>query len=123
MQKISTLCWIGINLSKNIFIKEYQMRITDDDVKKIARLSRLKIDDTQCQSYQQELDAILDFVAQLDAVDTSDANVTQSVARQELRLRDDMAIEQKIPEDVLKNSAHSLMIGEGGVYVVPKVVE
>lgn len=99
------------------------MRISEKDVKKIANLARLKISDDECQALQGELDQILDFVAQLDEVNTDDAQVTQSVARQDLRLRADEPQKQEMPEEILKNSTDSLMLGEGGVFVVPKVVE
>ncbi len=43
---------------------------TDDDVRKIAKLSRLHLADEEIPTYREQLGSILEYVAQLQKVDT-----------------------------------------------------
>src|ERR1700735_3018436 len=47
------------------------MSLTLDDVRKVAKLGRLELSDADIAVMQQQLSAILDYVAQLDELDTS----------------------------------------------------
>ena len=44
--------------------------ITSDEIKKLAALSKLSIADDEMDKYSQELSDILDYVSQLENVDT-----------------------------------------------------
>ena len=44
--------------------------ITSEEIKKLAALSKLSISDDEMDKYSQELSDILDYVSQLDNVDT-----------------------------------------------------
>ena len=46
------------------------MQVDEATVRRIARLARIKITDGEAQSLQKELSGILDWVKQLDEVDT-----------------------------------------------------
>ncbi len=46
-------------------------KITKETVKRIATLSRLGLDDATCEQYATQCAAILEFIEQLSAVDTS----------------------------------------------------
>ena len=54
-------------------------KITTDEVKKLAALAKLAITDEDAQKYQTEFDSILEFVSQLNAVDTEDVMPTTQV--------------------------------------------
>lgn len=47
------------------------MSISSKDVEHIARLARIELTEAELQKFEKELGAILDFVAQLKKVDTS----------------------------------------------------
>ena len=39
------------------------MKLSKDDILKLAKLSRLQLDDDETEQYQSEISAILDYVA------------------------------------------------------------
>jgi len=47
------------------------MSLTLDEVRKVAKLGRLELSDSDLAVMQQQLSAILDYVAQLNELDTS----------------------------------------------------
>ena len=53
--------------------------LSSDDVLKLASLARLQLTDDEVARYQRELTAILDYVTQLDAVDTTGLEPTSQV--------------------------------------------
>lgn len=55
------------------------MKLSEEDIKNIAHLARLKIDTDDVAFYIEELSAILDYIEQLNEVDTTDAHVTSHV--------------------------------------------
>ncbi|MDX1607618.1 MAG: Asp-tRNA(Asn)/Glu-tRNA(Gln) amidotransferase subunit GatC [Candidatus Spechtbacterales bacterium] len=48
------------------------MKLTKEEVKKIADLARLEISDEKLEYYTEELSAVLDYVEQLNELDTED---------------------------------------------------
>lgn len=95
------------------------MSLNDEAVAKIARLARLRIDREQLAPMAGELNTILDFVAQLDAVNVEGVPPMTSVVAMSLRLRDDVVTDGGAAEKVLKNAPQS----EAGFFTVPKVIE
>lgn len=95
------------------------MEVDEATVRRIARLARIKITDEEAQSLQGELSGILNWVEQLDAVDTSDVEPMTSVVPIELKMRDDVVTDGEKVDEVTLNAPMS----EDGFYVVPKVVE
>ena len=51
-------------------------RISADDVRKVAHLARLQLPEDKVKAYTDQLERILDYVAQLEAVDTEGAPPT-----------------------------------------------
>src|SRR5262245_26948212 len=47
------------------------MSLTLDDVRKVAKLARLELSDADLATMQQQLSTILDYVAQLQELDTT----------------------------------------------------
>jgi aspartyl-tRNA(Asn)/glutamyl-tRNA(Gln) amidotransferase subunit C len=95
------------------------MQVDEATVRRIARLARIKITDSEAQSLQKELSGILDWVKQLDEVDTSAVEPMTRVVDQRLKMRDDEVTDGEIAERVTMNAPMT----EDGFYVVPKVVE
>ncbi len=95
------------------------MSLTRDDVKKVARLSRLRMDDQQLDELAPKLNGILGFIEQLSEVDTDNVEPLSNVARSTLPLRDDVINDGECRDAVLANAPES----EEGFFAVPKVVE
>ena len=86
---------------------------------KLAKLSRLSVNDNQLNSLEKDLKSILKFIDQLKEINTEDIDPTSNSLDQKLILRDDIAENSLSNEDLLKNVPES----ELGFFVVPKVIE
>lgn len=95
------------------------MAVDADTVRKIAFLSRLKVDDDKIKDTEDEFNKILDWVAQLNEVDTSFVEALESVNDTNLILREDNITAGNQRDEILANAPMS----EYGYFVVPKVVE
>ena len=95
------------------------MALDQDQIRDIAALSRLQIDDAQVSEYQKNLSNILDLVDQLAAVDTSAVEPMAHPLDAVQRLRADVVTETNERERFQKVAPQ---VAEGH-YIVPKVVE
>ncbi len=64
-------------------------KLSRDDVLKLARLARLELSDAEIEEYQDELSQILDYVQQLQQVDTAGLKPTNQVTGLVNVMRDD----------------------------------
>jgi len=82
--------------------------ISLDDVRKLASLSALQINDDEAAKLQTELQNILKFVEQLNAVDTTGVEPTYQVTGLENVWRDDEIIDYGLSrEALLKNTPNT----------------
>lgn len=88
-------------------------------VAKIAKLARLKMEPDRLEVMASELNRILSFVEELQAVNTDNVTPMTSVMPMKLRQREDAVTDGGDPEAVLKNAPQR----QGDFYTVPKVVE
>ena len=95
------------------------MSVDAATVKRIGRLARIRIEESEVESYQSELNAILGFVEQLNEVNVEGVEPMTSNVAQPLRLRDDVVTDGDMIADVLSNAPKSA----DGFFVVPKVVD
>jgi aspartyl-tRNA(Asn)/glutamyl-tRNA(Gln) amidotransferase subunit C len=95
------------------------MAVDKDTVKRIARLARLAIEDDQVATMEQELNALLAWVEQLQEVDVEGVEPMTSVVASRLKMRDDVVTDGGHAGDLMKNAP----LSEGHFFVVPKVVE
>ena len=95
------------------------MSVTKDDVRKVARLSRLAVAEDQLDDMVGDLNGILGWVEQLNEVDVSDVEPLTSVVESPLPMREDVVTDGGIPDQVLANAPRS----EDGFFVVPKTVQ
>lgn len=83
------------------------MKLTRDDILKLARLSRLQLTEEEISRYQSELSAILDYVAQLEGVDVAGLQPTYQVtgltSQDENATREDEVLPQVSQGELLKN--------------------
>ncbi len=95
------------------------MRLTIEEVQHIALLARLKLSEEELERYRQQLSSILDHIAQLQELDTTDVPPLSSVIAEKMRLRADQPGECLTPEDLLKNAPSS----EKNQFSVPPVLD
>ena len=88
-------------------------------VKRIARLARIAVPDADLPHLANELNGILHWVEQLDAVDTAGVEPMTSVVAVVLPMRADAVTDGGIQEKVLANAPEPTR----GFFTVPKVVE
>lgn len=95
------------------------MAVDENTVKRIAFLARLKVHEDKLNATKDEFNKILDWMAELDEVNTDDVEPLISVNEQTLRLRDDEVSDGNQRDAVLKNAPSA----EFDYFSVPKVVE
>lgn len=95
------------------------MSVDTDTVRRIAKLARLAISDEALEPMAKELNVILQWVEQLNEVDTSAVDPMTSAVQTKLKLRQDVVSDGHIQEAVLQNAP----LAEHGFFVVPKIVE
>jgi len=95
------------------------MPIDKNQVKKVAKLSRISLDDNKIDSLSKDLDSILTFVEKLNELDTKEIKTLKSIADKTLEARNDIVDDGKIKDDVLKNSPEK----NEDFFIVPKVIE
>jgi aspartyl-tRNA(Asn)/glutamyl-tRNA(Gln) amidotransferase subunit C len=95
------------------------MAIDKDTVRRIARLSRLALDEGQVGAMVGELNALLTWVEQLGELDVEGVPPMTSVVAATLKMREDAVTDGGNADDLMKNAPRS----EGHFFVVPKVVE
>jgi len=95
------------------------MSLEADDVKKIAHLARLDIEEKNIEGYASSLTSILDLVDQMNAVDTTDVQPMAHPMDVAQRLRADEVLEENQRENFQKIAPKT----EDGLYLVPKVIE
>ena len=95
------------------------MAVDEATVRRIARLARIKVNDAEAKGLVGELNGILDWVKQLDEVETDGVAPMTSVMPMQLRQREDKITDGEKAAEVTANAPMS----EDRFYVVPKVVE
>lgn len=80
-------------------------KLTEEDVLKLARLSRLHLSDAEKEQFKNEIEAILGYVEQLQGVDLGDVKPTNQVTGLENVMRPDEVKDYGVtPEELLKNA-------------------
>ncbi|MGO9472939.1 MAG: Asp-tRNA(Asn)/Glu-tRNA(Gln) amidotransferase subunit GatC [Rhodomicrobium sp.] len=94
-------------------------QIDEATVKRIAHLSRLRIPEQEAQSLKRELNGILAWVEELNAIPAGDVEPLTSAGAAKLKMRADVVTDGGRPADILKNAPKS----EDCFFLVPKVIE
>ena len=99
------------------------MPLTQDDIVRIAQLARIGLDEAQRQQMLEQLGGLLGIVETIRAVDTSGVPpLTHPIAVMrdvQLRLQPDDATEPNQRDANMANAPAA----EGGLFLVPKVIE
>lgn len=95
------------------------MRVSREQVLRVAALARLHVAAGETEALARDLGAMLEFVAQLDAVDVTAVAITPPVFPPGAPLRPDEAAETLPPDDWLP----AVPWREGAFPAVPRFVE
>ena len=95
------------------------MALTLEDVKRVADLARLAIDEAEARAVLSQLNDVFKLIAEMQAVDTRGVepmshalDVVQRLREDKVTESDEHALFQKVAPQV-----------EGDLYLVPKVIE
>jgi len=95
------------------------MSVDKELVFKIGHLARIKLGDEEAENLTDDLQRILNWVEQLEEVDTSNVEPMSSAGDTKIRMRADEVTAGGIADDVVANAP----LSEDHFFVVPKVVE
>jgi len=95
------------------------MKIDKETIKKIAHLARLEFDEKGVEKMSKDMTQILDWVEQLEEVDTTDVEPLTTMSEEVNVFRKDEVVDQITREEALKNAPKT----DGEYFRVPKVLE
>jgi aspartyl/glutamyl-tRNA(Asn/Gln) amidotransferase, C subunit len=95
------------------------MKVSKDDVYYVAALSRLKLDEEDCSSLQDDLNSILIHFEMLSEIDTEGVIPTANIMQFKNRFREDV-VKPSLSRDKALENASSVM---DGCFKVPKIIE
>jgi aspartyl-tRNA(Asn)/glutamyl-tRNA(Gln) amidotransferase subunit C len=95
------------------------MSLSLADVARIAQLSRIELNATDSESTRQQLNSIFGFIEQLKAAPTDDVMPMSHAVDHTQQLRTDVVTETDRRADFQALAPDA----EGGLYLVPRVIE
>lgn len=95
------------------------MKIDKDSIKKIAHLARLEFDESSAEKMSQDMSQILDWVEQLNEIDTSEVEPLTTMSSEVNVMREDKVGAHLSHEEALKNAPKR----DAEYFRVPKVLE
>ena len=95
------------------------MQIDKDTVAKIAHLARLEVNEQETENMVTDMTKILDFMAKLNEVDTSNVEPLIYMTSEVNTLREDVVRQEITHEEALFNAPEQ----DGKHFLVAKVIE
>jgi aspartyl-tRNA(Asn)/glutamyl-tRNA(Gln) amidotransferase subunit C len=95
------------------------MSISLDEVRHVARLARLELDETEMLSFQSELNALLGHFVDIQSVDVSGIEPTAHAIALQSVWAEDEPWRPITRELALKNAP----VSRAGLFVVPQIIE
>src|SRR5262245_21210890 len=108
-----------IPYAASIFKAHFAMALTLEDVKRVAHLARVAVDENESRTVLAQLDGVFQLIEQMQAVDTRGIEPMSHALDVMQRLRGDTVTESD-QHDVFQAVAPQV---EAGLYLVPKVIE
>jgi len=93
-------------------------KITREEVKKVAHLARLELNENEIQNHAEQLEKILDYIRQLEKIDTDDVPCTTRAIEVINVLRKDETKNSDLNEELLALSPSK----EEKYFKVPKII-
>lgn len=84
--------------------RKKKTELTKDQVRHVARLAGLTLSEKEVTKFQKQLSDVLDYVTQLDKVNTSKVEPTSQVTDLENVFRDDKTTPSLSQKEVLSNA-------------------
>ena len=99
------------------------VKITREDVLRVADLAYLDLSDAELETYRAQIDEILEYVGKLNELDTTNvepmAQVLADDQSADATLREDLVVPCAVADDVLQHAPEP----EPPYFRVPKVIE
>ncbi len=95
------------------------MTIDNATVTKIASLARIRVSDDEKAKYAAQINGIMQWIEQLNAVQTDGIEPLANVSEIALTLRPDVITDGNKQADILANAPEAT----SGFFAVPKIVE
>jgi len=95
------------------------VKISKTDVKHVAELARLSLEEADLEMLTEEIGKILEYIDKLNELNVTDTPPTFHVLDLSTPLRDDVVQEWLTQEEALANAPGS----EGDFFTVPKFIE
>lgn len=95
------------------------MKLTRDQVKKVAKLANLPISNQEEEMYSKQLSAIIDYIEQLKSVDTEGVKPTYNTTGKSSIEAKDKVVDSLTQEEALQNASNS----KNGFFVTKGVFE
>src|SRR5262249_5998916 len=104
-------------------IRNKPMKITHEDVLRVADLAYLELSESELETYRAQIDEILEYIGKLNELSTANvAPMTQVLSDDQTAdatLREDIHVRSTVAADVLKHAPDP----EPPFFRVPKVIE
>lgn len=94
------------------------MKISQEEVKHVATLARLEITDQEIETMTDQLDTILQYVAKLEEVDTTDVPVTTHTQNVVNGFREDIVRPSLQRDASLSNAPEK----DDASFIVPRII-
>jgi aspartyl-tRNA synthetase len=94
-------------------------KISTEEIRHVAKLARLTMTEDEALKYRDDLNSILDYVAALEEIDTTDVAPVSHMLDMKNVWRDDIPTERENPLELLNNAPDR----EDAYYRVPKIME
>ncbi|MCW5936880.1 MAG: Asp-tRNA(Asn)/Glu-tRNA(Gln) amidotransferase subunit GatC [Fimbriimonadaceae bacterium] len=95
------------------------MSISLDEVRHVARLARLELDEKELMAFQGELNALLGHFQDIQHIDVSNAEPKPHAVSLRNVWADDVAAPGLSRTDALSNAA----VSRAGLFIVPTIIE
>jgi aspartyl-tRNA(Asn)/glutamyl-tRNA(Gln) amidotransferase subunit C len=95
------------------------LKLDTNTINKIAKLARIKLSDEEAKDLLKDMNSILDWVEQLNEVNTDSIEPLANISSSTLPQRKDESKDVNSSDEILQNSPDKLE----GYFAVPKVVE
>lgn len=82
------------------------MKLSRGEVKHVAKLANLPLTDQEEELYSEQLSKIIDYIDQLNSVDTSNVEPTYNVSGQNSVMRKDSIGESLSQDEALRNASN-----------------
>ena len=93
-------------------------KISPDDVRKVANLARLDLSEDDLKKYSGQLENILNYIAELEKIDTTNIKPTTRAVEVINKTREDLVEDTTVREELINLAPHR----EGEFFRVPKIL-